>query len=57
MNSANCHQVFRVSSHKAADLRRFLPRHAKSNSIDAGALARLPAQPVWPVWGEFLRHS
>ena len=36
------HQVFRVSSQKAADLRRFLSRHAKSNSIDAGTLARLP---------------
>src|SRR5215831_19839670 len=36
------HTVFRVSSQKAADLRRFLSRHAKSNGIDAGALARLP---------------
>jgi transposase len=36
------HQVFRVSSQKAAGLRRFLPRHAKSNGIDAGTLARLP---------------
>jgi len=31
-----------VSSAKAADLRRFLARHAKSNSIDAETLARLP---------------
>jgi hypothetical protein len=36
------HTVFRVSSAKAADLRRFLSRHAKSNSIDAETLARLP---------------
>jgi transposase len=36
------HQVFRVSSQKAADLRRFLSRHAKSNGIDADTLARLP---------------
>jgi len=35
------HQVFRVSSQKAADLRRFLSRHAKSNGIDADTLARL----------------
>jgi len=36
------HLVFRVSSAKAADLRRFLKRHAKSNGIDADTLARLP---------------
>ena len=36
------HAVFRVSSAKAADLRRFLCRHAKSNGIDAETLARLP---------------
>ena len=36
------HQVFRVSSAKSADLRRFLSRHAKSNVIDADTLARLP---------------
>jgi transposase len=36
------HTVYRVSSVKAADLRRFLSRHAKSNSIDAETLARLP---------------
>ncbi|MBY5163117.1 transposase [Salsipaludibacter albus] len=36
------HTVFRVSTQKAADLRRFLSRHAKSNSIDAHTLARLP---------------
>src|SRR4051812_6811176 len=29
------HVVYRVSSAKAADLRRFLSRHAKTNSIDA----------------------
>ncbi len=34
--------MFRVSSAKAADLRRFLSRHAKSNGIDADTLARLP---------------
>lgn len=36
------HLVFRVSSAQSADLRRFLSRHAKSNRIDADALARLP---------------
>jgi hypothetical protein len=36
------HTVYRVSSQKAADLRRFLHRHAKTNSIDADTLARLP---------------
>jgi transposase len=35
------HAVYRPSSQKAADLRRFLRRHAKSNSIDAETLARL----------------
>jgi transposase len=35
------HRVFRVSSQKSADLRRFLQRHAKSNAIDADTLARL----------------
>jgi transposase len=40
--SARGHRVFRVSSQKAADLRRFLSRPAKSNGIDAGTLARLP---------------
>lgn len=35
------HLVHRVSSAKAADLRRFLSRHAKSNGIDALTLARL----------------
>jgi hypothetical protein len=34
--------VFRVSSQKAADLRWFLSRHAKTNGIDADTLARLP---------------
>ena len=33
---------YRVSSAKAADLRRFLRRHAKSNGIDAETLARIP---------------
>jgi transposase len=36
------HVVHRVSSAKAADLRRFLSRHTKTNGIDADALARLP---------------
>ena len=40
--SARGHRVFRVSSARAADLRRFLSRHAKSNGIDADTLARLP---------------
>jgi transposase len=39
--SARGHLVFRVSSQKSADLRRFLSRHANSNGIDADALARL----------------
>lgn len=40
--TARGHRVHRVSSAKAADLRRFLSRHAKSNGIDADTLARLP---------------
>ena len=40
--TARGHTVYRVSSQKAADLRRFLSRHAKSNQIDAHTLARLP---------------
>ncbi len=40
--SARGHLVFRVSSQKAADLRRFLSRHTKTNGIDADTLARLP---------------
>jgi transposase len=46
------HTVYRVSSAKAADLRRFLHRHAKSNGIDATTLARLPLvdrQNLYPV--------
>lgn len=35
------HTVYRVASAKAADLRRFLSRHAKTNGIDADTLARL----------------
>jgi transposase len=35
------HTVHRVSSAKAAALRRFLSQHAKANSIDAEALGRL----------------
>jgi transposase len=40
--TARGHVVYRVSSAKAADLRRFFSRHAKSNGIDADTLARLP---------------
>ena len=40
--SARGHVVHRVSSQKAADLRRFLSRHTKTNGIDADTLARLP---------------
>jgi transposase len=36
------HAVYLVPVAKAADLRRFLSRHAKSNAIDAETLARLP---------------
>jgi transposase len=36
------HRVYRVSSAKAHDLRRFLSRHTKTNGIDADTLARLP---------------
>lgn len=39
--SARGHAVHRVSSQKAADLRRFLSRHTKTNGIDADTLARL----------------
>ena len=39
--SARGHTVFRVSSQKASDLRKFFSRHAKSNAIDAETLARL----------------
>lgn len=35
------HLVFRVSSAKASDLRRFFSRHTKTNGIDADTLARL----------------
>ncbi|MEV0391447.1 transposase [Nonomuraea sp. NPDC050643] len=40
--AARGHRVFRVSSAKAADLRKFFRRHTKSNGIDAETLARLP---------------
>lgn len=40
--SARGHAVYRVSSAKAADLRKFFRHHAKSNGIDADTLARLP---------------
>jgi hypothetical protein len=35
------HKVFRVPSAKAHDMRRYFSRNAKSNSIDADALAKL----------------
>jgi transposase len=35
------HVVFRVSSAKASDLRKFFSRHTKTNGIDADTLARL----------------
>ena len=48
--SARGHAVYRVSSAKAAELRQFYRRHAKSNGIDAEALARLPlAAPDGPI--------
>lgn len=40
--AARGHVVHRVSSAKAADLRRFRSRHTKTNGIDADTLARLP---------------
>jgi transposase len=40
--TARGHLVYRVASAKAADLRRFLSRHTKTNGIDAETLARLP---------------
>jgi transposase len=36
------HRVYRVSSAESADLRRYLSKHAKTNGIDAGTLARIP---------------
>lgn len=36
------HLVYRVSSAKSADLRRYFSRHAKSNHIDAKTLAQMP---------------
>jgi transposase len=47
------HLVFRVSSAKASDLRKFFSRHTKTNGIDADTLARLALvdpgglQPLW----------
>ena len=35
------HLVFRVSSAKASDLRKFFSRHTKTNGIDADTLARI----------------
>jgi len=39
--AARGHKVFRVSSAKASDLRKFFSRHTKTNGIDADTLARL----------------
>ena len=39
--SSRGHVVFRVSSAKASDLRKFFSRHTKTNGIDADTLARL----------------
>jgi transposase len=39
--AARNHLVFRVSSAKASDLRKFFSRHTKTNGIDADTLARL----------------
>ena len=36
------HLVYRVSSAKASDLRKFFKRHAKTNPIDALTLAKMP---------------
>jgi transposase len=36
------HRVYRVSSAEAADLRRYLSKHVKTNGIDADTLARIP---------------
>ena len=36
------HAVYRVSSARASDLRKFLRRNPKSNAIDAETLARMP---------------
>jgi transposase len=48
------HTVLRITSAKAAALRRFLARHAKSNGIDAETLARLPlVAPSGPTAVEF----
>ena len=48
--SSRGHQVFRVPSAKAHDMRRYFSRHAKSNGIDADALAKLAInRPRWPA--------
>jgi transposase len=39
--SSRGHAVFRVSSQKASDLRKFFSKHTKTNGIDADTLARL----------------
>ena len=41
--------IYRVSSAQSADLRSFLSRHAKSNRIDADALAWMPLIAPWSV--------
>jgi hypothetical protein len=44
------HTVYRVSSARTADLRKFLRRHAKSNGIDAEALSRMPLADPAGLW-------
>ncbi len=39
--AARGHAVYRVSSAKASDLRKFFSRHTKTNGIDADTLARI----------------
>jgi transposase len=40
--SAAGHRCYLVKTQKASDLRKFYSKHAKSDSIDSGVLARLP---------------
>ena len=46
--AARGHTVYRVSSAKAHDLRRFLRRHAKANGIDADVTVE-PLVPLTPA--------
>lgn len=40
--SAAGHRVYMVKTQKSSDFRKFFSKHAKSDSIDAGVLARIP---------------